>query len=241
MLISSIDNSKIKDFKKLQSKKYRDKKGLFFVEGEHLVLEAYKTGCLETLILEDETIFPLNIDTIYVTNNVLHYLSELETPQPVMGICKKKNSDIIAGNVMILDSIQDPGNLGTIIRSAVAFNLGLLIISKDSVDPYNSKVIRASQGLIFHSNFIISDLIPKINLLKEKGYHILGTKVTHGNNSKSIEKKCKFAIIMGNEGNGMSEEVSNLCDSYVHIDMNEKCESLNVGVAASILLYELDK
>lgn len=241
MLISSVDNDKIKDFKKLQTKKYREKKDLFFVEGEHLVLEAYKTGCLETLILSEESVFPLNIDTIYVTNNVLYYLSELETPQPVMGVCKKINNLEIKGNVMLLDNIQDPGNLGTIIRSATAFNLETIIISKDSVDPYNSKVIRASQGLIFHSNIIISDLTEAIVSLKEKGYQIIGTKVTHGKNIKSIEKKCKFAIIMGNEGSGLSEEVSDLCDEFVYIEMNEKCESLNVGVAASILLYELDK
>jgi TrmH family RNA methyltransferase len=95
--------------------------------------------------------------------------------------------------------------------------------------------------MVFHTNIIVSDLVSEIISLKEKGYEILGTQVTNGNNIKSIEKKSRFAIIMGNEGRGMSEEVSNLCDSYIYIDMNEKCESLNVGVAASILLYELDK
>jgi rRNA methylases len=241
MLYSSIDNDKIKEFKKLQNKKYRDKKGLFFVEGEHLVLEAYKKGWLETLILSEDSLLPLNVETMYVTNNILHYLTELETPQLAMGVCRKIDSKKIDGNVMLLDDIQDPGNLGTIIRSAAAFNLDTLVISKNSVDPYNQKVIRASQGLIFHVNIIINDLVDTIVSLKENGYNILGTKVTHGKNIKTIEKRCKFAIIMGNEGNGMSEDVHNLCDEFVYIDMNEKCESLNVGVAASILLYELDK
>lgn len=241
MLISSTDNVRIKDFKKLQNKKYRDKNNLFFVEGEHLVLEAYKSGYLKTLIVQEGNKFLLDIDTLYVTNNVIKYLSELETPQPIMGICKKIESKNINGNVMIIDNIQDPGNLGTIIRSSVAFNLDTLIISKESVDPYNSKVIRASQGLIFYSNIIVDDILKKIQLLKNEGYYIIGTKVTDGKDIKSIEKKSKFAIIVGNEGIGISEEVSSLCDSYAYINMSEKCESLNVGVAASILLYELDK
>ena len=140
---------------------------------------------------------------------------------------------------LILDNIQDPGNLGTIIRSAVAFNFDTIILSNDSVDVYNSKVIRASQGLLFNVNIKIGDLTEIIPELKNNGYQIYGTKVTNGNDVKSIAKNSLFAIIMGNEGNGMSDAVSKLCDSFVYINMNDKCESLNVGVAASILMYEL--
>ena len=239
MLISSLDNQKIKDIKKLQTKKYREKTNLFLVEGEHLVLEAYKAGCLETLILKDGFEYNLDVNTISVTENVLKYISELDTPQPMMGVCHKKEISNAKGNIIILDNVQDPGNLGTIIRSAVAFNFDTIILSNDSVDVYNSKVIRASQGLLFNVNIKIGDLAEIIPELKNNGYQIYGTKVTNGNDVKSIAKNSLFAIIMGNEGNGMSDAVSKLCDSFVYINMNDKCESLNVGVAASILMYEL--
>ena len=239
MLITSLDNRKIKDIKKLQTKKYREKTSLFLVEGEHLVLEAYKAGCLETLILKDGFEYDLNVNTISVTENVLKYISELDTPQPMMGVCHKKEISNAKGNIIILDNVQDPGNLGTIIRSAVAFNFDTIVLSNDSVDVYNSKVVRASQGLLFNVNIQIGDLTEIIPELKKDGYQIYGTKVTNGNDVKSIAKNSLFAIIMGNEGNGMSDTVSELCDSFVYINMNDKCESLNVGVAASILMYEL--
>lgn len=239
MLITSLDNQKIKDIKKLQTKKYREKTSLFLVEGEHLVLEAYKAGCLETLILKDGFEYNLDVNTISVTENVLKYISELDTPQPMMGVCHKKEVSSTKGNIIILDNVQDPGNLGTIIRSAVAFNFDTIVLSNDSVDVYNSKVVRASQGLLFNVNIKIGDLTEIIPELKKDGYQIYGTKVTNGNDVKSIAKNSLFAIIMGNEGNGMSDTVSELCDSFVYINMNDKCESLNVGVAASILMYEL--
>ncbi|MCI8778162.1 MAG: RNA methyltransferase [Bacilli bacterium] len=242
MLYSSIDNKKIKEIKKLNLKKYRDKTNLFLVEGEHLVMEAYKSGYLKELILEQDNDLNLDITTNYVTNNVLKYITNLDTPQSILGICSKTQNDTIKGNrLLILDDIQDPGNLGTIIRSAVAFNVDTIILSFNTVDLYNSKVIRASQGLIFYINIIVMDLTTTIPKLKNEGYQIIGTKVTDGKSLKSIEKKKKFAIIMGNEGNGVREDILSLCDEYLYIDMNKNCESLNVGVATSIILYELDK
>lgn len=242
MLYTNIKNNKIKDIKKLNQKKYRDRENLFLVEGEHLVLEAYKKGVIKELILEQNTIFPLDVPTIYVTNDVLNYISELETPQNVMAVCNKiVEKEELNDRILILDGIQDPGNLGTIIRSAVAFNIDTVILSNDTVDLYNSKVVRASQGLLFHLNIIKKDLLEILPFLKENDYKIIGTKVTHGNSLKTLAKSKKFAIIMGNEGNGIKEETEELCDEFVYIDMNPNCESLNVGVAASIILYELDK
>lgn len=241
MLYSSCDNKKIKDIKKLNIKKYRDLENKYLVEGEHLVREAYKKGALETLIIEDGCDFKLNIDTVSVSYDVLKYISELETPQKMMGICKKIESNDIGNKVLILDQIQDPGNLGTIIRSAVAFSFDTIILSNDSVDLYNSKVIRASQGMIFNLNIKRCNLTNIIPKLKKENYKIFGTRVTGGNDIKSIEKNNKFAIIMGNEGNGLSLDIQKLCDEFIYIKMNEKCESLNVGVATSIILYELSK
>lgn len=242
MIYSSLDNAKIKDIKKLNQKKYRDKTNLFLVEGEHIVLEAYKTGHLKDLILESDMVFPLDVNTLYVTNNVLSYISSLDSPYPIMGICEKiKEKETLKDKILILDGIQDPGNLGTIIRSAAAFHIDTIILSNDTVDLYNSKVIRSTQGLIFHMNIIRKDLKEVLPLLKKEQYHIYGTRVTHGTSLKGVAKEKKFAIIMGNEGNGMQEELENFCDDFLYIDMSPMCESLNVGVATSIILYELDK
>lgn len=241
MIYTSVDNKKIKDIKKLNTKKYRDKTNLFLVEGRHLVLEAYKRGYLQTLILEENEIFPLDVDTMYVSNNVINYISTLETPQLVMGVCKKIEEQEIGSKILILDDVQDPGNLGTIIRSAVAFNVDTIVLSKNTVDLYNSKVLRATQGLIFHVNIIVRDLKEFVPFLKQNNYTIYGTRVTHGKSLKDIYKSKKFAIIVGNEGNGLSDEMIELTDEFIYIEMNSNCESLNVGVATSIILYELDK
>lgn len=241
MVYTSLENPKIKDLKKLQQKKYRDKENLFLIEGEHLVLEAYKTGYLEQLILESGTLFPIPIDPIYVTKEILSALTQLETPYPVMGVCRKLEEQSIGNRILILDGIQDPGNLGTIIRSAVAFHIDTIILSTDTVDLYNTKVVRSTQGLLFHINIIRKNLKEMLPFLKEEGYSIYGTKVTYGNQVGTLEKKSKFAIIVGNEGNGLKEETQNFCDSFIYISMSEVCESLNVGVATSIILYELDK
>ena len=242
MLYTSKDNEKIKNVRKLNNKKYRDQQDLFLVEGEHLVLEAYKKGYIKELFIEENTVLPLNVPTNYVTNDLLSFMSDLVTPYPVMAVCNKlKPAENIGNKILILDNIQDPGNLGTIIRSAVAFNIDTIVLSMDTVDLYNPKVIRATQGLIFHINIIRKDIKEFIPFLKNNQYHIYGTRVTHGKSLKDVEKKERFAIIMGNEGNGIKEETKDLCDEYIYIPMNPNCESLNVAIATSLILYELDK
>lgn len=242
MLYSSISNSKIKDLKKLNTKKYRDLSGLFLVDGEHLVLEAYKSGYLDELILLEGSSFSLDVKTSYVTMEVMKYISDLDTPNGIMGVCRKKDSSLSGDRVVILDDIQDPGNLGTIIRSSVAFNVDTLVLSEGCVDLYNSKVIRATQGMLFKLNIIIvSDIVDFVRDLKCKNYRIYSTRVNGGNSLKSIEKCSRFAIIMGNEGRGVRDSLMDLSDTYIYIDMNPSCESLNVGCATSIILYELDK
>ncbi len=240
MLYSSINNPKIKEFAKLKQKKYRDKQGLFLVEGAHLVKEAYESGFLEELLILEDKEFSLDTKTSYITKNVLKYLSDVETPVGIIGVCKFKNTTITGNKLLILDSVQDPGNLGTIIRSSAAFNIDTIIINDKCADPYSDKVIRSSQGMIFKTNIVKKDLYDYLKEIKGK-IPIFGTKVTGGKNIKNIEKFQTFAIIMGNEGKGVDEKLLNLCDEYLYIPMNSKCESLNVGVATSIILYELTK
>jgi TrmH family RNA methyltransferase len=246
MLITSLNNEKIKEYIKLKDKKYRKINNLFIIEGEHLVKEAYKKGLLKELILLDDTKLDLDIDvdTIYVTKEIINKITDLETSPNILGICKIANNDKLVGNkYLILDNIQDPGNLGTIIRSAKAFNIDTIILSKDTVDLYNPKVVRATQGIMFHINIVITDIEYIINELKKKGIKIFGTDVKNGMTPSSIPSidKDKFALVMGNEGSGVKEEIKKLCDDNLYIKMNNEVESLNVAVATSIILYEFNR
>ncbi len=242
MLYTSTQNEKIKNLRKLNNKKYRDENSLLLIEGEHLVLEAYKKGYLKELLLEENTSLNIDVPTSYLTSNVMKFISELDNPSNIMGVCTKLVEQEELGNkILVLDNVQDPGNLGTIIRSAVAFNIDTIILSDDTVDLYNSKVIRASQGMIFKINIVRKSLLGVIPNLKKQGYKIYTTNVKNGKSLKNVEKVSKFAIIMGNEGLGVKESISSLADDFIYIDMAKDCESLNVAVAASIILYELDK
>ena len=236
-MYSSTNNDFIKSIKKLNEKKYRDNTNTFLVEGEHLVLEAIKNNLVKYVIVRDD--YKIDYDNkIIVTDKVLKYISNLNTPSGIMAVCNKPESKKLGSRIIVLDNIQDPGNLGTIIRSAVAFNFDTIVISNDSVDVYNSKVIRATQGMLFNVNIIVTDIASFLNNIKTD-YKIIGTDVVGGKNVSDFKNLKKFAIIVGNEGQGMSSNIKKLCSDFVYIPMSQSCESLNVGVAASIIMYEL--
>lgn len=235
MKITSINNEKVAAWAKLKMKKFRDIEHLFIVESEHLVSEALKKGIVKEIITTEEKEY--SVPVYVVTEEIMKRISSLVTPSKVMAVCSYILPDDISGNVLLLDRLQDPGNLGTIIRSAVAFNFNTIIVSNDTVDVYNDKAIRSSEGMIFNINVIKSDLKQMIPLLKEKGYYIVGTDVNRGHDIKEF-KGHKCAFIIGNEGAGMSLELKELCDSFVYIKTSDACESLNAAVASSIIMYE---
>ncbi len=242
MIISSIDNDKIKKYSKLSKKKYRDSLGLYLVEGEHLVQEALKVGNVEEVFILEGS--KLDYDGTYVTLDVMKKLSSMDTPSNIVCVCRKNNNnDIIGKRLLLLDEVQDPGNLGTIIRSSVAFNIDTIILSDKCVDLYNPKVLRATQGMNNHINVINMDSITCINKVKELGICVYGTDVNNGIDVRALsnDEKSSFLLVLGNEGNGISNEVKKLIDKNLYINMNNKVESLNVGVAGSILLYELGR
>ena len=240
MVITSLNNEHIKELNKLKEKKYRDQKGEFLIEGEHLVFEAIKKDLVKELILlEGEDFYSENIKITYVSKEVMKKLSSMDSYPKVIGVSNKNKEENIKGNTLILEDIQDPGNLGTIIRSAVAFNIDTIILSPKTVDLYNSKVIRSTQGMLFNINIIVRNICDVIEELKNKEYTILGTKVDNGKDVRDIYIKGKYALVIGNEGQGMSSKVSSLCDEYLYIKMNTNVESLNAAVASSILMYEL--
>jgi len=243
MLITSVDNKKIKRYVSLKNAKDRKKEGLFLVEGVHMCYEANKNNLLVDLLVLENTEISFNYagEITYVTENVMKKISSLLNPTTVIGVCRiVDNKEIVGNHILVLDDIQDPGNIGTIIRSSCAFNVDTIILSNNSCDIYNDKVLRSTQGMIFNMNIIYGDLIEIIPKLRDNGYMILGTNVNDGVDVRDI-KVNNYALIMGNEGQGVHEEISNLCDKNLYIRMNSECESLNVGVATSILLYELDR
>lgn len=238
MIITSLNNDKIKELVKLKDKKYRDKNNIFFIEGKDIVLEAYKNSLLKELYVLEGTLVDIDIPYTYVSYDVMKKISDMESISEYYGVCYKKEDKDIGNKIIILDNIQDPGNLGTIIRSAVAFNFDSVVISKGTVDLYNPKVIRSTKGMLFNMNVIVREIDEFINNLS--GYTVYGTDVVNGNNIRDIDISEKLALVIGNEGRGISDNVRKLCDEFIYIDMSTLCESLNASVAASILMYEVN-
>lgn len=244
MVITSLENQKVKDLCKLQQKKYRDLTGTYLVEGEHLVLEAHKDGCiLEVICLEEESSF-MEYPNILVSYEVMKKISSLDTPPKMMALCQKKEQlEIVGDKILLLDNVQDPGNLGTIIRSSLAFGVSTIVLTPNCVDVYNSKVIRSTQGMFFHLPIVVMEAENAISMMKERKIPVYGTDVSSGVDARSLSlpEKEKFCLIMGNEGVGVSSSILSLCDKNLYIPISSQVESLNVGVACSILLYELGR
>ena len=233
MKITSLNNDKVKYWTSLKLKKNRDRYKCFLIEGDHLINEAQKRG----LIIAKISTTDQSADYL-VTKEIMAKISNQLSIGNNVALAKYIPSREIAGNVIILDNIQDPGNLGTLIRCAVAFDFPNIILSETSVDLYNPKVIRATEGMIFNVNVIRTNINTAIRNLKNKGYTIISTDVSNGNNIKEINAK-NIAIILGNEGSGVNPKLKNISDYLVNINMNKSCESLNVGVAGGILMYEV--
>ena len=239
MVIESVQNEKIKYFRKLRETKYIKEYKEFIVEGEHLVEEAIKNGYAKEIILLNGKDYNTDLNKIYVSDNVLKSISLLKTPQYIMALCNViDNKEIKGSRLLLLDNVSDPGNLGTIIRSSVAFNIDTIILSEDSVNLYNDKVVRSSEGMMFNTNIITMNLNTAIDEIKNKGIKVYGTDLKGSKYLHEFNKPTSFALIVGNEGMGMKKEILDLCDENIKIEMNNNCESLNVGVATSIILYE---
>ncbi len=239
-MIESVNNDRVKYWAKLNDKKYRESEGKFLVEGEHLVEEARKSGNLLEVIVLDGCDYYYENKTV-VSEAVMKKITELDSIPKVIGVAKKIASHPIKGRVLLLDRINNPGNLGTIIRSSVAFGIDSIVLGTGSVSIYNPKVVRATEGLIFHLNIIEDSLTKIIEELKRQKYKIYATDVLNGNDVALIDFPKDLGIVIGNEGNGVSEEIKSMCDEYINIKMEASCESLNVGIATSIILYEMYK
>jgi len=243
-MIESPQNDRVKYWKKLQtSASHRRKEKLFLVEGWHLLEEANKHAFLKEVIYcgdENASKLPENVPAIKATKKVIEAISDTKTPQPVIGICGIKELpelSKISEHHLILDRIQDPGNIGTMIRSASAAGWGSVILGDGCADVYSPKVIRGTQGALFHLPLYQRPLIELINKLGEKDINIIGTDNTHeAADYRSCFLPSQSALVVGNEGSGISDEVRGLCDFFVRIPIHPRVESLSVATATSILL-----
>jgi len=234
MEITSVNNQLIRDMAKLHQKKYRDELGLFLIEGFHLYEEALKMDVIKTIFTTDDIIQGHNV--IHVSQSVLEKLAKTNNPQKIICVCEKFKRENVYDRVLILEGIQDPGNLGTLLRSALAFDFKTIILD-NTVDIYNDKVIRSTQGAMFKLNFIEMNTLDFMNLHRD--FEFVGTSL-NGELLETFRASKKVALILGNEGNGLTLDVLKNTSKNITIKINE-VESLNVGVAGSIIMHHINR
>lgn len=248
-IISSTKNEKIKELAKLQTAKGRKKAGLYLLEGEHLVEEAIKEKApIELMVVSSNRLEDYQhlleqtvVQVLVVSQEVFQKLSMTETTQGILAIVKIENQTEppCSGRIIILDAVQDPGNLGTIVRTADAAGFDAVVLGTGTVDLYNDKVIRSMQGSHFHIPVLQADLREYLAALKNQGVEVAVTALHRDSKDYSIlQGKSDIAIVVGNEGQGVSSEVIELADVVVTIPMFGKAESLNVAIASALLMYK---
>ena len=247
--IQSLQNPQVKQWKKLLTKKERDRSGTFLIEGFHLVEEALKEGQVLEVIVSEESGLPPRLDigsaaVITITKEIADSLSDTETPQGIFAVCRQPKAEVglsAAKTFLLIDAVQDPGNLGTMIRTADAAGMDAVVVGRGSVDVYNSKVLRSAQGSHFHLPIIRGDLENWIQKLKGKNIPVYGTALEGAVTYTDIQAGDGFALLVGNEGSGVNKDLLSNTTANLYIPIYGKSESLNVAVATGILLYYLKK
>ena len=253
-VISSKDNELIKHIKKLKDKKYRDINNEYIIEGIKLIEEAVNENAKikKIIICEDTTKtyeIPTNIrieiakyDCIYVTEKIFDTITQVKNPQGILAIIEKESSeteiDFTQDIIVILDDVQDPGNLGTILRTVDSIGLNQIIVSKDTADSFNPKVVRSTMGAVFRVKVIEKEnLIETIKIIRKHHFKLMVTSLQTENSIYDIDYNKKI-IVIGNEANGVSKEIQDMADIKAKIPMLGKTESLNASVATGVVLYE---
>lgn len=244
-MITSKENELIKHIKSLNQKKYRDEYGEYFIEGIKQVTEAIEecADIKQIIICEEllqKSIDVKNFPTEFVSDKVFKSISDTQSPQGILAVLSKKEHNKDFSNVVFaLDDVQDPGNVGTIIRSLDCAGIKNLIVSNGTADVYNPKVVRSTMGAIYRIQIDESnDLMLTLVELQKKGYKVIVTTLDTDNYYDTLKFDEKVVIVIGNESKGIKKEIQNLADIKVKIPLLGKTESLNAGVAASIIAYE---
>ena len=262
-VISSKNNEFVKHIKKLKDKKYRDLNNEFIIEGIKIIEEAINENakikqiiicddCEKTSSIPKELMYEIaKYECVYVTNQIFETLTDVKNPQGIMAIVEKnmiasqlkkedeiQSIDYTQDIIVALDDIQDPGNLGTILRTVDSIGINQILVSKGTADSYNPKVVRSTMGAIFRVKIIECENLKEVlqNLKKQK-YNVVVTSLKTKNSIYDVDYNKKI-IVIGNEANGVSEEIQKIADEKVKIPMLGKTESLNASVATGIILYE---
>jgi len=241
--ITSKNNAVILETKKLKQSKYRKKENLFLVEGEKNLCDSLKSGEIVKLFVTEETLVPENISCpIYtVAQAVMKELSDTVTPQGLLGVFKIPdfNPELTGDKILVLNGVSDPGNVGTILRTALAMGYNTVICDEKTADVYSPKVVRSAMSAVFSLNILKTDsLKEKLAYYKNEGYLVFaGCLNDNSEEIKNISFPDKNIIVMGNEGNGVADEILEICDKTYVIPMSEAIESLNVAVAAGITMF----
>ena len=242
--ITSRTNPRIQRARSLRESKYRRETGCHFIEGDKLVREALMSGAaLETVFVREgyvgEIGFPC--DTLLVSDGVMDALSTAGTPQSLCAVARTPALPLpqaFEGTVLLLEDVQDPGNVGTLIRTADALGAGAVILSPQCADPFSPKTLRASMGSVYHLPVYTAHIPAALRALAAQGYtclcgHLKGSEVLP-------PKTGKMALLVGNEGNGVTDASAVLCYPY-RLPMPGRAESLNAAVFGAIMLYELTR
>lgn len=255
MVITSKDNEFVKHVKKLKEKKYREEYGEFLVEGIKMIEEAISENAVIKYIVvcddcKTQSSIPSDLlyeiakyNCIYASEKVFNSMTDVTNPQGILAVIEKPANreteiDFKDDLFLVLDNIQDPGNMGTILRTADSINLKQILVSKGTADQYNPKVVRSTMGAIFRVRVIeCEDLCKTLKELKKHKIEVYATDLKTDKSIYDVNYKRK-AIVIGNEANGVSTEILNLADTKIKIPMSGKTESLNAAVATGVILYE---
>lgn len=247
--IESKNNNLFKEIKKLKEKKHRIKSNKYLIEGLRFIEEAIKSKVSIDSIIFTESFkeknpdlflkINENIKLIQMNEALLKQLCSTENPQGIVGVINMQNKELKSGELVVLvDKVQDPGNMGTIIRTAHAAGAAGIVMTKGTVDIYNDKTLRSTMGSIFYIPIVEDDSLDFVKSLKKEGYKLVVSSLQGKNNFFEENLQGKVMIAVGNEGNGVSDEVYDIADIKVKIPMPGEAESLNVAVATSIMIYE---
>ena len=252
--ITSKDNELIKHIRKLKDKKYRDESNEYLFEGVKLVEEAVKENAkIKQIIVCEDTTRTYEIPThimleiaryecISVSNKIFNIITQVTNPQGIMAIIEKNAQDAQIDYsqdiIVVLDDVQDPGNLGTILRTVDSIGLNQIIVSKGTADAFNSKVVRSTMGAIFRIKIIeVENLAQAIKEMRKHHFKLMVTSLQTKNSIYDIDFYKKI-IVIGNEANGVSKEIQDMADEKAKIPMLGRTESLNASVAAGVVMYE---
>lgn len=247
MTITSVKNETVKQLRRLRDRKARRETGLHLIEGERLVLDALKAGVVpDTIIIEEgkthleEAVSSFALPFINVSCNVLSACCDTETPQGILASVHTPDQSVPEtypdGLIVVLDAVQNSGNVGTVIRTADAMGASCIILGEGCADAFSPKALRAAMGSCYHIPIYAGTLVPELEKLKAQNFSLICGHLGGKEEFPEINRNC--AVVIGNEGNGASEEVSSRCE-LVKLKMYGKAESLNASVAAGIFIYKI--